>query len=309
MLNKNTRFAILAISIVIPLAIFALWSSETRKTAGLEKEQQIDVLVSFHPVYEFVKEVVKEKIQVSTIVPPGIEPHDWEPTIQDIQKMQNAKMIIINGAGFEKWLDRFISNNPDVLILDTSKGIELLEGSEFTEQANDDSVKDPHIWLDPILAKIQTQNIANGLSIIDPQNERYYQQNAQAYNQRLDQLDNKIRLELSTCSKKDFLAFHNAFSYFSKEYDLKQHTIVAGLDPNEEPTAELLEQLIQDSQRLNIDVVFTEEAVDPRVSKVLSDEIGGKVLVLSPIEIEDNNADYIQRMENNLQNLKEALCP
>lgn len=304
---NDTRVAILAISIVIPLTAFTLWFSDQSKTTSLAEEKQMKVLVSFYPLYEFTKEIGKERIDVSIIIPAGIEPHDWEPTIQDLQKMQNADMILINGAGFESWLDDFVTSNPNVLVVDTSKDIELMDSSKFYFE-NDGSHKDPHIWLDPILAKKQVQNIANGLMHVDPEHAQHYQENADAYNTKLGLLDNKIRTELSVCSKKDFIAFHNAFSYFAKEYDLNQHTIV-GVDANAEPTAVTLQQIIQKAKSFDLDIIFTEEAVNPRISEVIADEIGGKVLVLSPIEVADKNSDYIQKMEQNLLNLKEELCP
>jgi len=304
---NDTRVAILAISIVIPLTTFTLWFSDQGKTTSLAEEKHMKILVSFYPLYEFTKEIGKERIDVSIIIPAGIEPHDWEPTIQDLQKMQNADMIVINGAGFENWLDDFVTTNPNVLVVDTSKDIELMGSSKFYFE-NDGSYKDPHIWLDPILAKKQVQNIANGLMHVDPEHAQYYQENADAYNTKLDLLDNKIRTELSVCSKKDFIAFHDAFSYFAKEYNLNQHTIV-GVDANAEPTAVTLQQIIQKAKSLDLDIIFTEEAVNPRISEVIADEIGGKVLVLSPIEIADKNSDYIQKMEQNLLNLKEELCP
>lgn len=304
---NDTRVAILAISIVIPLTTFTLWFSDQGKTTSLAEEKHMKILVSFYPLYEFTKEIGKERIDVSIIIPAGIEPHDWEPTIQDLQKMQNTDMIVINGAGFESWLDDFVTSNPNVLIVDTSKDIELMDSSKFYFE-NDGSHKNPHIWLDPILAKKQVQNIANGLMRVDPEHAQHYQENADAYNTKLDQLDNKIRTELSVCSKKDFIAFHDAFSYFAKEYNLNQHTIV-GVDANAEPTAVTLQQIIQKAKSLDLDIIFTEEAVNPRISEVIADEISGKVLVLSPIEIADKNSDYIQKMEQNLLNLKEELCP
>ena len=304
-MNGDTTAAILAISLIIPLSGFALWSSEHNNVTGFAEKHPLKVLASFYPLYEFTKIIGGERIDVSAIIPPGIEPHDWEPTIQDLQKMQNADMIIINGVGLESWITKLISVNPDILIVDTSNGIPLLEKDKHV--FNNEIQNDPHIWLDPVLAKMQIQNIANGLVKIDPQNSDYYQKNANSYNTELDLLDNKIRNELSVCIKKDFLAFHDAFSYFANEYGLNQNTII-GVNPNDEPTAVTLQQIVQKAQNLDLHVVFTEEAVNPRVSEVIADEIGAKTLILSPIEIYEKNSDYIKRMEQNLSNLKEELC-
>ena len=304
-MNNDTRAAILAILIIIPLSAFVLWFSEPNNVTGFAEKRQLKVLASFYPLYEFTKIIGGEKIDVSTIIPHGIEPHDWEPTIQDLQKMQNSDMIVINGAGLEPWITKLVSVNPDILIVDTSNGISLLEKNK--QVFNNQIQNDPHIWLDPVLAKKQIQSIANGLIKIDPQNTDYYQENANAYNTKLNLLDNKIRNELSICIKKDFLAFHDAFSYFAKEYGLNQNTIV-GVNPNGEPTAVILQQIIQKSKNLNLHVIFTEEAVNPRVSEVIANEIGAHVLTLSSIEIYEKNSDYIQRMEQNLSNLKQELC-
>lgn len=306
---SNTRLAIIAISIVIPLIAFVIWSSNQPRSSQIEMHQ-IKILASFYPIYEFTKQVGGDRVSVSTIIPARIEPHDWEPTIQDLQKMQDADMIMINGAGFEAWLDDFIANNPDVLIVDTSNSIELIKssGDEREEDHKDEFKKDPHIWLNPVLAKKQVQNIADGIIKLDPENTPYYQENADAYNSKLDLLDQKIRNELSICEKNDFIAFHDAFSYFAKEYGLNQHTIV-GVDPHAEPTAITLQQIIENAKNLDLHVIFTEEAVNPRISEVIADEIGGKILILSPIEIPDKNSDYIKKMEQNLLNLKEELCP
>ncbi len=304
-MNLGTRTAIVAIVIVIPLSGYALWVSDQNKATGLMLEQH-KVLVTFYPLYQFTKAIGKEKADVSIIIPSGIEPHDWEPTIQDIQKMKDADMIIINGAGLEPWITKVASVNPNVMIVDTSNGIPLLQ--EDSNGFDKTAKKDPHIWLDPVLAKKQVQNIVDNLIKLDPQNANYYQQNANDYKAKLDVLDSKIKTNLSVCYKKDFLAFHDAFSYFSKEYGIHQHTIVVGLDPETEPTAPTLQQVTEDAQNLGLNVVFTEEAVNPRVSQVIADEIHGKVLILSPLEVTDTNIDYITKMEQNLSNLKEALC-
>ena len=304
-MNSDRRAAILAISIVIPLSVFVLWSSENNHVTGFAEKRQLKVLASFYPLYEFTKIIGGERIDVSVIVPSGIEPHDWEPTIQDLQKMQNADMIVINGIDLEPWITKLVSVNPDILIVDTSNGISLLEKDKH--MFNNKIQNDPHIWLDPVLAKKQIQNIVDGLIRIDPQNTDYYQENANAYNSKLILLDNKIRNGLSICVKKDFLAFHDAFSYFANEYGLNQNTII-GINPSEEPTAVTLQQIVQKAQNLDLDIIFTEEAVNPRISEVIADEIGAKVLTLSPIEIYEKNSDYIIRMEQNLSNLKEELC-
>ena len=295
MINQ-TRIAIISIAVIIPLSSFAVLNSSQSMILDEPKinEQKVVAIASFFSLYEFTKEIGREKVDVTLLVPSGVEPHDWEPTIKNLQLMQQADVIIINGIGFENWIDNIDSVNSDVKVVDTSIGISILES-------------DPHIWLNPVMAQKQVENIVDSLSKVDPLNEKYYKQNGMSYNKKLEELDNKISYEFSSC-KKDFIAFHDAFSYFANQYGLNQHTVLKSNEPHEEPTAKSLENIINLARDLDSNVIFTEEAVDKRASQVIANEIGGKVLTLSPLEVGDSQIDYIKKMEENLLHLKEALC-
>ena len=308
-MDNQTKAAILAIAVIIPISSAYVWNSDQSFVSASSGTAELSAIVSFYPLYEFTKQVGQDKVSVSLLIPPGIEPHDWEPTVNDLQKMHEADLIVINGIGFESWADDIDTVNSDVIIVDTSKGISLIIDDALRKDTNhfDRSTGDPHIWLNPIKAKTQVQNILDALVSIDPENEKFYRQNAQSYQDKLDTLDSKIRTELSTCNK-DFIAFHNAFTYFAVEYGLNQHSIVNSNEPNIGPTLKTLETVINLAQTFDIDVIFTEETVDTRTSQVIANEIGARVLVLSPIETIGDDSDYFLKMENNLSNLKEALC-
>lgn len=306
--NNQVRMAIIAITLVIPLSSYAVLATDSSK-ASETSNLQLTVITSFYPLFEFSKQIAQDKADVSLLVPIGIEPHDWEPTIHDVQLIQKSNLIIINGIGFENWVDSLEELNYSGNIVDTSEGILILDSGIIDEHEADEhrhQSGDPHIWLNPVLAKIQVQNIADAFIQQDPENQEFYQTNAKNYIKKLDNLDNKIRNELSTCNR-DFIAFHDAFSYFADEYDLQQHTIITSNDPHAEPTAKTLEKVINTARELQIQVIFTEETVDTRISNVIANEIGGKILILSPIEI-GADGNYISRMTQNLNNLKEALC-
>ena len=155
--------------------------------------------------------------------------------------------------------------------------------------------------------QVQVRHIADGLSEADPANADYYQANADAYIAELQQLDSDIRTGLESCSN-EFIAFHQAFTYFSAEYGLVQHTILKAATPHGEPAPRTLEAVIETARQQGISVIFTEESADPRTSQVVADEIGGQVLTLSPLEIGQPGETYISTMYKNLDNLKVALC-
>jgi zinc transport system substrate-binding protein len=296
--NIQIKFAILAIIIVIPLSSIVVYGTDSNQQFQKIESDKLQIISSFYPLHEFSQIIGQEKVDAILLVPIGVEPHDWEPTIKDVQQMQKSDLIIINGIGFENWVDSLHENNYQGKIIDTSDKILV--------KKLDDNSKDPHIWLNPVTVKTQVQNIANAFSDSDPENQQYYQSNAAKYIEQLDLLDVKIRNELSQCNN-DFIAFHDAFSYFADEYDLNQHTIISPNNSHGEATARTLENIISTANTLNIKVIFSEEAVDPKTSEIIANEIGGKVLILSPIEVA-SDGNYISKMTENLKNLKVALC-
>jgi zinc transport system substrate-binding protein len=300
--NIQIKIAIIAIIIVIPLSIFAVYETNSNPQFTIIDNSKLQVVSSFYTIHEFAQNVGQEKIDVTLLVPIGVEPHDWEPTIKDVLIIQNSDLIVINGIGFENWVDKLDENDYRGIIVNT--GDEILIKNSDEEYVNDSG--DPHIWLNPVFAKIQVQSIATSFSNLDPENQQYYQLNAAKYIEQLSLLDSKIRNELSDCNS-DFIAFHDAFSYFADEYDLNQHTIISSNDPHGEATAKTLENVISLARELNIKVIFAEENVDTRTSQIIANEIGGKVLVLSPLEV-GSDGTYISKMTENLSNLKEALC-
>ena len=384
-MKTQVKAAIVAIIIIgISLVSFAVWNASADRPDVIKTDQndKITVLTSFYPLYDFTTIIGGDKINVELLIADGVDPHDWNPSIRDIENMQKADMVVINGLGWENWVDNFSEINTSTTIVDTSANIpsskiiissahkdhddeaghdddddhdlhdesneaghteedddlhdesneaghteeddDLHDESneaghteedddlhdESNEAGHDDEhnlYNDPHIWLNPNLVKIQVQTISNALQKLDPDNTAYYQSNTDLYLAKLDMLDNSIKNELSSC-KSDFIAYHNAFSYFAAEYELNQHTIISSGDHHAKPTPKSFQNIIELAQDLDIDVIFTEEGIDQRTLDVLSQEINGSVLVLSPVEIRTENSSYLQRMEQNLSNLKVGLC-
>ena len=280
------------------------------------KASKVKVVASFYPIYDFVQKIGGDRVEVSSIIPPGVEPHDWEPTIQQRLEAESSDMIVYNGAGFEKWIEEIDAK----FRVDTSEGLELLEGSSeggdhktsASGHTDLNENADPHIWLDPILAKYQIEKIRDGLIKIDPANTNYYNGTAKKFIAELDSLDAFIRSELSNCDKIDFIAFHNAFTYFSNRYGLNQHSVY-GVSPEGDILPQRLQEIIKLSRELNIDTIYAEDLVDPRLVNVIATEIpNGKVLILSPIEGIDEEEQkagkgYIDKMRQNIENLKVGL--
>ena len=300
-MNIQIKLAIIAIGVIIPLACLAVFQTNSNSQFSSNDDIKLQVITSANFLYEFSQNIGNEMIDVTLLVPMGVDPHDWEPTIKDTERIHRSDLIITNGIGYEHWIDSIHTSSYQGIIIDTSDGILI----DHTDDDDHGSL-DPHIWLNPVYAQLQVKTIANALSISDPTNKNYYQSNAAIYNKELDLLDSKIRTELSGC-KTDFITFHNAFSYFSEEYGLTQHTIISSNDSHGEVTPQTLENIISLARELNIKVIFAEESTSTKTSQVIADEIGGKVLVLSPLEIVSDET-YVEKMTQNLNNLKDALC-
>ena len=224
-MNNQTKLAIIAIVVVIPLSSVVVYGTNSNQQTSKIESDKLQVISSFYPLHEFAQNIGQEKVDTILLVPLGVEPHDWEPTIKDVQKMQTANLILINGMGFENWISDLNNTGYHEAIVDTSNGtLDMLD-----EENQAQHLGDPHIWLNPVYAKIQVQNIAIAFSNLDPLNQEYYLSNAAKYIEQLESLDLKIRTELSECNS-DFVAFHDAFSYFADEYDLTQHTIISSND-------------------------------------------------------------------------------
>jgi zinc transport system substrate-binding protein len=267
---------------------------------------KIKVVASFYPIYEFVKKVGGDKVDVSILIPVGVEPHDFEPTIQQIQEAENANIMIYNGAGLEEWIERINTK----LRVDVSNGTRLLLNNNNTNELK--ANYDPHIWLDPILAQIEVRNIRDALIKVDPKNSQYYTDNAERFIRDLSTLDSEIRTSLSTCNKTDFIAFHNAFTYFADRYGLKQHSI-KGPSPEGEVLPQRLVEVITLAKELDLHIIYSEDLVDPRSAETIAQEIpNGKVLILSPIEgvnklEQEAGIGYLDKMRQNFKNLLEGL--
>ena len=278
--------------------------NSTTSNSTNANHSRLKIVASFYPIYEFVKRVGGNNVNITTLIPIGVEPHNFEPTIQQIQNAESADLIIYNGAGLEKWIDKIDSKSK----VDASQGLNFLKGND-SESAG---TYDPHVWLDPVLAEKEVENIRDALVKVDPANSQYYQSNANKFIAELNTLDNKIKTELTTCDKKDFIAFHNAFTYFANRYGLNQHSIL-GVTPEGEILPQRLQEIIQTARNLGLNIIYSEDLVDPRSAEVIAQEIpNGKVLILSPIE--GINADeqkagigYLDKMNEDIDNLKIGL--
>ena len=282
-------------------------------------DSKITVYTSFYPMYDFTKKVGGDRVNVVNLVPPGMEPHDWEPAPTDIANLDKANMLVYSGAGMEHWVDKVVKSlkNDKLLLVEASKGLALLQGHDEHdshkpgEGHSDREAMDPHVWLDPMNAKKQMEAIKTGLVQADPKNADYYEVNYKKYAMELDQLDKEFKEALSPLPRKEIIVSHQAFSYLAGAYGLTQESI-RGISPDEEPDPARMTEIIRFAKERGVKVIFFEEMVSPKIAETIAKETGAQVMVLSPLEnLTDEQVkagdDYFSVMRRNLAALKAAL--
>ena len=170
---------------------------------------------------------------------------------------------------------------------------------------------DPHFWLDPNNVIKQTEIIGEKIVHIDTPNTQYYLENITSFQEQLLKLDQKYKNELASCTTRTIITSHNAFEYLAHQYNLEIISI-SGLSPEQEPSPKKMIEVIEKVKEKNIQYIFFETLVSPKLSETIASEVGAKTLVLNPIEglSEEeisNGKNYIKVMEENLKNLKTAL--
>ena len=272
------------------------------------------VVASVYPLYELTRHVAGPHAEVVSLVPPGVEPHDWEPTPQDVIQVRKARLFVYNGAGFEQAADRLLKEiaGSGPLPVNTTAGIALLEAPGHAHGGRDkDHARDPHVWLDPVLAQAQVDAITAGLVQADPEGRTGYAERAAAYKAKLAALHADFEAGLRECARRDVVTSHAAFTYLARRYRLEQVPVL-GIAPESEPSPADLARLVRFARKAGVKYIFFETLVSPKLAETLAREVGAKTLILNPVEgltKEEAAAgkDYVALMRENLANLRTAL--
>ena len=304
---KKILFIIVTILIIGLGVIVILNMTQKPKNSS----QKITIVTTLFPLYDFAKNIGQDKVEVSLLLPPGIEAHSFEPKPSDIIKINNANIFVYTGEFMEPWAHDIIeSASKNVKIVDASKGIKLIKEQE--QEDNHNSV-DPHIWLDFDNAKIMVKNITDALIEIDPQNRDYYQNNLKVYQDALSNLDDEYKNTLSVCKSKTIIyGGHYVFGYMAKRYGLEYLSAYQGFSPDSEPTVKDIIFLLEKIKKDNIKYIFYEEITNPKIAQILAKETNVKMLFLNGAhnltkKDYESGASFISIMEENLKNLSQGL--
>lgn len=272
--------------ILLPLLIAVLVLTSCGPSPD-DAGDSLNITVSIVPQAYFVERIGGEHVQVNVMVLPGQSPATYEPKPEQLAALSKAEAYISIGVAFENaWLDRIKSANPDMRMVDTTAGIERqpIQDHHHKEQEHDDEQEegtlDPHIWLSPTLVKIQARTIYEALSELDPAHQQDYEANLNAFIADIDALIAQIENNLSGVKSRKFMVFHPSWGYFARDFGLEQIAVEIG---GQEPSAQELAMLIEEAEKEGIHVVFAQPEFSTTAAKTLANEIGGEVLLISPL--------------------------
>ncbi|WP_026104007.1 metal ABC transporter substrate-binding protein [Anabaena sp. PCC 7108] len=296
--------------------------TETKEVTQTTTEQsepakpgKTQVVTTFLPVYLFTKAVAGDAADVEILVQPGTEIHEYQATPANVKAIATANVLVKNGLGLEEFLDDTIKNaqNTKLVEIDASKGIkpikEISPIEEIAKEEKDHNHEhgdgNPHVWLDPVLAKQQVVNIRDGLIAVDAVNKPTYEANAAAYIQELENLNNEFQQTLQQTPNCTFITFHDAFPYIAKRYKLKQLAVVEIPEDQLSPTD--IQKVVNAVKKYKVKALFSEPGVDNKLFTSLAKDLNLTLRTLDSLETGETNPQYyFKAMKSNLQTLATA---
>jgi len=284
---------------IASLILFLLFTSACTPASSPTPNGLVNISVSILPQKYFVERIGEDLVNINVMVGPGDSPHTYEPKVNQMKALTDADIYFAIGVEFEKaWMDRIISTNADMEIVDLSERIDKIavaahhqkeegDGSEVEQESDE---LDPHVWTSPEMVIQMSQRIYEQLAAVDPDNQEIYFENLNHFISDIKALQDDIKSTFAKVDSPKFMVFHPSWGYFAREFGLEQLPIeVDGTEPS---PAELID-LIDEAKREDIKVIFAQPEFSTRSAQYIATEIGGEVILVSPLA------------ENWLENMRE----
>jgi len=310
--------------------------------SSTSENKQTEVYASTFATAAIAREIGGDQVNVKMIVPPGADPHSYEPTSKQLTEIAKGDLFLLTGTTLEPYSKKIQESlkGTDVRFVETSKDVNLLESDAtlhaheeeghtedehaheeeghddhatdehaHEEEGHDHGKYDPHVWLDPVNAKAMARSITTALSKEVPKDKATFEKNLKAFDQQADELDEQFKQAVADGSKKELLVTHAAYGYLAERYGFTQLPI-AGISPSDEPSQKQLAALVKEARMHDLKYVAFEETVSPKVASVIQKEIGAESVTIHNLESvtkAQQNSSYFKLMEENVQTLKQAL--
>lgn len=303
----------LALTLLVYLALYACTPAERLESPP---EGRLKVVATTSIVGDVVGNIGGEAIELVVLIPPGGDPHTYEPRPQDIAAVSEAHLVFTSGLGLEEALEAVLETNLNGTLVEVSEGIDvipLLEIGTHTGEKNEQETGDPHTWMDPNNVIIWAETIAGALAEADPANDVTYKANAESYIAGLHELDAWIRQQVDQVppERRKLVTDHSVLGYFADEYGFEQvGLVVPALSSSAAPSAQELAELVDEIRSQAIPAILVGTTVNPALSEQVAGDTGVELVFIytgSLSEPEGEAGSYIQLMRYNVQAITESL--
>lgn len=294
--KRLTPFNFLLLTVILTVLLFSACSKKEEKFE--KKEPSIKVYTSIFPLEYFTKSLLPDA-KVESLIASGVDPHHFEPSVKDIQRLFDAKLVIYLGdTDVDRWIDKIRSEI-------THKGVKVLRLQDFISFKSYEFSKelDPHIWLDPLLSLEILRNIKKAISEIAVEKKGEIEKNFDTLEKKLIELDRLYRETLSNCGLRTTISTHEFLNYLGSRYGFKTRFIVH--EPDHEPSLRKIKELKDFMRKNSIEYIISEPEGD-KIANMLSKETGAKILKFNTFHIKTEK-DYYSIMRENLMELEKAL--
>lgn len=268
--------------------------------------QKVKVGASIFPVYDWVRAIGGERVDAFVLLEPGRSPHTFDLLPKDAKKISESKLFFVIGKGLETWLENYVRTSGDraVAIVRLAEGIdEDLKRIGYSEEL----IADPHLWLDPLAAKIMAERIADKLCEVDSAGCNLYKENLAKYKVVLEQLAKELQNIGSEFKGKKIVTHHNAYRQFILRTGGLELLGVVEVTPEQEPSSAHLKKLVDDMRANGVKILFAEPQLSPREVKAVARELGAQVRMLDPIGGVAPRDSYEKLIRYNIDEIRKAL--
>lgn len=259
---------------------------------------------------DFVAQVAGERVEVTSLIPVGGDPHTYEPVPRDVQRVAESQIVFYNGLGLEKWLEELIENAGGRRVsVELTRGLRPAKQREGRYRGD----PDPHLWMDPVFAKKYVENARDALVSFDPAGRATYERHAARYLRELDALHAWIHEQVARIPphRRKLVTTHDAFRYFGHRYGFKVVGTIWGISTEDEPSAQEIARLVEAIRRERVPAVFVETTINPKLMERVAREAGvriGQQLYGDSLGPPGSDADtYVKMMRHNVRAIVEAL--
>ncbi len=305
----KTGFTILLIIIFLAGLSLSIACTSTNNSENSSLETKPIISATIFPIYDLVRQIAGEKLEVNLIVQPNDSPHTYNPSVQERVRIEKSRLIFIIGHTLDSWAIKGISNKANIVVLD--KGFNLIAYDEKKHDEHAHGKVNPHYWLDPENASLIAQVIADKLSVLDPLNKDFYQQNTRELRKDLKKLSAEMLRLVKPIQSTPFITLHDAWPYFGKAFGLQ---IKGSFEPTaaNQPTPRYLKELQELIDTFDIKAIFSEPQLstssldsfvkDNNLSIGTLDPIGGSGGIHNYQElIRFNCRELLQTLKNDIK--------